>query len=160
MSISFWKKEKGSTDLDSFCLCLCKGHRVSLRWWATSPFLETVESIHLCTWEGPIQFLLSIFFSTTKKPVTTPAWEHAKLPQMCPTVWYPIDCSLPGSSVHGFSRPRYWRGLPCPPPGDLPEPGTETRSLVSPERAGRFLPTSATWEAQSPLPPVVSSRQV
>ena len=79
---------------------------------------------------------------------------------MLSCLWYPTDCSLPGSSVHGFSRPRYWRGLPCPPPGDLPEPGTETTSLVSPEWAGRFLPTSTTWEAQSSLPPVVSSRQV
>ena len=28
----------------------------------------------------------------------------------------------------GFSRQEYWRGLPCPPPGDLPNPGTEPRS--------------------------------
>ena len=23
----------------------------------------------------------------------------------------------------GFSRPEYWSGQPCPPPGDLPDPG-------------------------------------
>ena len=28
----------------------------------------------------------------------------------------------------GFSRPEYWSGLPCPPPGDLPNPGIEPRS--------------------------------
>ena len=28
----------------------------------------------------------------------------------------------------GFSRQEYWSGLPCPPPGDLPNPGTELRS--------------------------------
>ena len=28
----------------------------------------------------------------------------------------------------GFSRQEYWSGLPCPPPGDLPDPGTEPRS--------------------------------
>ena len=28
----------------------------------------------------------------------------------------------------GFSRQEYWSGLPCPPPGDLPNPGTEPRS--------------------------------
>ena len=28
----------------------------------------------------------------------------------------------------GFSRQEYWAGLPCPPPGDLPRPGTEPRS--------------------------------
>ena len=27
-----------------------------------------------------------------------------------------------------FSRQEYWSGLPCPPPGDLPNPGIETRS--------------------------------
>ena len=28
----------------------------------------------------------------------------------------------------GFSRREYWSGLPCPPPGDLPNPGIEPRS--------------------------------
>ena len=28
----------------------------------------------------------------------------------------------------GFSRPEYWSGLPCPPPGDLPDPGIEPES--------------------------------
>ena len=33
----------------------------------------------------------------------------------------------------GFSRQEYWSGLPCPPPGDLPNPGIEPVSLASPE---------------------------
>ena len=28
----------------------------------------------------------------------------------------------------GFSRQEYWSELPCPPPGDLPNPGTEPTS--------------------------------
>ena len=28
----------------------------------------------------------------------------------------------------GFSRQEYWSGLPCPPPGDLPNPGIESGS--------------------------------
>ena len=36
-----------------------------------------------------------------------------------------MDCSPPGSSVHGIYRQEYWSGLPLPPPGDLPEPGIE-----------------------------------
>ena len=47
----------------------------------------------------------------------------------------------------GFSRQEYWRGLPCPPPGDLPDPGIESASLTSPLLAGEFFTTSATWEA-------------
>ena len=46
----------------------------------------------------------------------------------------------------GFSRQEYWRGLPCPPPGDLPNPGTEPVSLISPALAGGFFTTSTTWE--------------
>ena len=49
----------------------------------------------------------------------------------------------------GFSRQEYRSGLPCPSPGDLPNPGTETLSLMSPALAGAggFFTTSATWEA-------------
>ena len=41
----------------------------------------------------------------------------------------------------GFSRQEYWSGLPVPPPGDLPHPGIEPRSLVSPTLAGGFFTT-------------------
>ena len=50
-----------------------------------------------------------------------------------------MDCSLPGSSVHGIPRPEYWLGLPCPPPGDLPDPGIEVASLKFPALAGGFF---------------------
>ena len=46
----------------------------------------------------------------------------------------------------GFSRQQYCSGLPCPPPGDLPDPGIEPMSLKSPALAGRFFTTSTTWE--------------
>ena len=49
----------------------------------------------------------------------------------------------------GFSRQEYWSGLPCPPPGDLPDSGIEPESLMSPALAGRFFTTSATWEAHN-----------
>ena len=42
-----------------------------------------------------------------------------------------------------------WSELPCPPTGNLPDPGTEPESLMSPALAGGFLTTSATWEAQA-----------
>ena len=38
----------------------------------------------------------------------------------------------------GFSRQEYQRGLPFPPPGDLPDPGMEP---ASPALAGRFFTT-------------------
>ena len=39
----------------------------------------------------------------------------------------------------GFSRQEYWSGLPCPPPGDLPDPGIEPMSLASSALVGKFL---------------------
>ena len=46
----------------------------------------------------------------------------------------------------GFSRQEHWSGLPCPPPGDLPDPGTEPVSLMSPALAGGFFTITTTWE--------------
>ena len=46
----------------------------------------------------------------------------------------------------GFSRQEYWTGLPCFPPGDLPDPGLEPGSFMSPALSGRFFTTSTTWE--------------
>ena len=48
----------------------------------------------------------------------------------------------------GFSRQEYWSGFPCPPPGDLPDPGLEPMSLMSHVLAGRFFTTSSNREAQ------------
>ena len=43
----------------------------------------------------------------------------------------PMDCSPPGSSVHGIFQEEYWSGLLFPPPGDLPNLGLEHVSLAS-----------------------------
>ena len=47
----------------------------------------------------------------------------------------------------GFSRQKYWSGSPCPPPGDLPDPGIKPMSLMSPELAGGFFTSGAIWKA-------------
>ena len=47
----------------------------------------------------------------------------------------------------GFLRQEFWSGLPCPPPGDLPDPRVEPTSLMSSALADRFFTTSVTWEA-------------
>ena len=38
-----------------------------------------------------------------------------------------------------LSKQEYWNGLPFPTPGHLPNPGTESTSLLSPALAGRFF---------------------
>ena len=51
----------------------------------------------------------------------------------------------------GFSRQEYWSGLPCPPPGDVPDPGIKPVSLMSPALADRFFTTRASRETLSLL---------
>ena len=48
----------------------------------------------------------------------------------------------------GFSRKEHWSGLPCPPPGDLPDPEIEPASLMSPALAGGFFTTKSREKPQ------------
>ena len=57
---------------------------------------------------------------------------RSKSLQSFPTLRDPVDCSLTGSSGQ-----EYWSGLPCPLPADLPDPGIEPVSLMSPAWTGR-----------------------
>ena len=50
--------------------------------------------------------------------------------------------ALQASLSMGFPRQGYWRGLPCPPPGDLPDPAIKPMSLMSPALASGFFTTS------------------
>ena len=48
-----------------------------------------------------------------------------------------VTCQAPLSM--GFSRQEYWSGLPFPSPGDLPDPGIEFTSFMSPDIGRRVL---------------------
>ena len=53
----------------------------------------------------------------------------------------------------GFSRQEYWNGLQCLPPKNVPNPGTEPLSCMSPPLAGRFfscfvLPLELSWKTK------------
>ena len=50
--------------------------------------------------------------------------------QLCPTLCDPMNCSPPGSFVHGILQAIYWSGLLFSSLGDLPNPGIEPRSPV------------------------------
>ena len=62
---------------------------------------------------------------------------HFSRVQLCES----MDYSLPGSSVHGILQARVLEWVVIPPPGNLPYPGTEPMSPVSPALAGRFFTT-------------------
>ena len=59
----------------------------------------------------------------------------------------PVDCSPPGSSVHGILQARILEWVAMPSPRGSSHPETEPAPLTSPTLAGGFFTTSATWEA-------------
>ena len=61
--------------------------------------------------------------------------------QLCVTPWT-VAHEAPLSM--GFSRQEYWGGLPCPPPGDLPDPGIQPTVVIYSPLAGGFFTNSAT----------------
>ena len=81
--------------------------------------------------------------------VCTHARTHALSGLSCVRLFAPLwTVAHQAPLSKGFSRQKYWSGSSCPPPGDLPGPGVESMSLVSPALAGRFSTTSATRDAQ------------
>ena len=62
--------------------------------------------------------------------------------QSCPTLWDPVDCSPPGSSVHGIFQVRIleWIGISSTP-GDLSDTKIKPPSLSTPALAGEFFTT-------------------
>ena len=71
--------------------------------------------------------------------------------QWCPTLGDPIDCSLPGSSLHGISQEEYWAGLSFPSPEGIPDPAIKPGSpsladrLFTTEPPGKPLVISKMW---------------
>ena len=61
---------------------------------------------------------------------------HFSCVQLFATLWI-AACQAPLSM--GFSRQEYWSGLPCTPPGYLPDTGIKPTSLMSPALAGRIF---------------------
>ena len=63
--------------------------------------------------------------------------------QSWPTLWSQrLACQDPLSVE--FARQEYWSGLPCPPPGDPPDPGIKPASFMSPALAAGFFTTAPT----------------
>ena len=57
--------------------------------------------------------------------------------QLFETLW---TIALQAPPSMGFPRREQWSGLPCPPPGDLPESGIKPTVLMTPALADGFLP--------------------
>ena len=82
-------------------------------------------------------------------------WEFGGLTRTCMLSYFncvqlfasPWTVALQAPLSMGFSWQEYWSQLSFPSPGDLPNPGIEPTSLMSPALLGRFFITKATWEA-------------
>ena len=74
---------------------------------------------------------------------------HANLLQLCSIPCDPMDCSPPGSSVHGILQARILEWAVMPSSGGSSQPRDKTYSLTSPAFADRFFfIINPTWEAQ------------
>ena len=93
-----------------------------------------------------------VYVKWTIQCLSLGACVRAQLLHSCPTLSHPMDCSPPGSSVHGILQQEYWGGSPCPPPGDLTDPGIKPASPASPASAGGF------FTAEPPGKPLSHSR--
>ena len=79
----------------------------SLNYWNAREVLKYISILLKSTWSGVCVLSHSVMSSSL--------WPHGLQPARLLCSW-------------GFSRQEYWSGLPCPPPGDLPNPGIEPRS--------------------------------
>ena len=78
---------------------------------ATAKSLQSCLTVHPRPWYSPgknpgvgCHFLLQCIKVKSESEVA----------QSCLTLCDPMDCSLPGSSVHGIFQARYWSGMPLP----------------------------------------------
>ena len=76
-------------------------------------------------------------------------------PQLCPTLCNPMDCSLPGSSVHGILWARILAWTAMPSSRDLPKPGIKP---WSPALQADFLPSEPRVKPKGRVAPPLNSR--
>ena len=111
------------------------------------PFYRHILNIYLVLISKKLIFMLliisilfsSLIFALKVKVLVT---------QSCLTLCDPMDCSLPGSSIHGILQARIleWVAVPSSRGSSPPRDGIYVSYV--PALAGRFFTTSATWEAQ------------
>ena len=61
--------------------------------------------------------------TTSPSPCPQACESESEVAQSCSALSDPMDYSLPGSFIHGFSRQEYWSGVPLPVQGIFPTQG-------------------------------------
>ena len=136
-------------------LCVSSFYGIFMRY-----YLITLETPNNHPWRRPTFYKYLFVFiylsvlglSCGSQIFSYGMWDLVSCVCVCVCVWaqtlsrvqlfaipWTVACQTCLSS--GFSRQEYWSGLPFPSPGDLPYPGIQPESLVSPAMAGRFFTT-------------------
>ena len=92
--------------------------------------LLPAQPIHTRSGPGPLRGKSLCFHlrRETGLPSRTGLGAGGLVPKSCPTLVTPWTVARQAALSMGFSRQEYWSGLPCPPPGDLPNPGIKAGS--------------------------------
>ena len=123
---------------------LCDARR--LMWWFSlcpvwtafsgldSPQVEHISSLSLLQYRAHVAYCAQMLSRV----------------RLCVTPW---TAARQAPLSMGFSRQEHWSGLPCPPPGNRPNPGIKPESRGFPALAGGFFTIGATWEAPNKYVP-------
>ena len=79
-------------------------------------FYEDLQDLLELTPPKDVLFIIEDWNAKVGSQETPGSEVKSEVAQSCPTLCDPMDCSLPGSSVQGFSRQEYWSGVPLPSP--------------------------------------------
>ena len=105
------------------------------------------SQLHSMCW-GYKGFLLGtcVYLCVLKSWTRLGDWTTTTTTTKLSHVWHfviPWTVAFQAPLSMGFSRQECWSGLPCPPPGDLPNPRIKSTSLTSPALADGFFTTTA-----------------
>ena len=119
----------------------------SLYKWQCRDFLGRHLILNICV--PCLKAGNDLLWSFAWKALSRNACMHAKSLQSCLTLCDPVDCSLPGFSVHEFFQARTleWVGKPSSRGSSGPRDQTRVSYVLSSALAGGFFTASTTWEA-------------
>ena len=138
--------------------CCALVHAVPLAWHLPFPPSPAIN-LENCILSDPAQVLpfchadSDFYFlkATCLFPYELHACVCVRSLQSCLALCNPVYYSLPSSSVHGILQARILEWVAVPSSRDLPDPGIEPTSLMSPSLTVRFFTSSTTWEAPCEL---------
>ena len=138
LKISYWDNWHAHFSLE---FCWFFGGMI----WSNNSNINKSTNKNVILW---YQTLLWILMCTSSlNPPKSSKYEQALSLSRVRLFATPRSVALQAPPSMGFSRQEHWSEWPCPPPGDLPEPGTELVP-VSPALDGQFFTTELAWEDQ------------